>query len=77
MAPPTFHSCVTLLVQLNQTARLLVGLQISDPRVADLVRSGKVRVALYLPQYTKDPATGESRGRPIEPVRNLGERMGA
>jgi len=50
--------------------------EISDPRVVDLVRSGKVRVALYLPQYTKDPATGELRGWPIELVRVLGERMG-
>jgi ABC-type amino acid transport substrate-binding protein len=50
--------------------------QISDQRVADLVLSGKVRVALYLPQYTKDPATGELRGWPIELVRVLGERMG-
>src|SRR5215471_1772197 len=49
---------------------------VSDPRVADLVRAGKVRVALYLPQYTKDPATGELRGWPIELVRFLGERMG-
>jgi polar amino acid transport system substrate-binding protein len=48
----------------------------SDQRVADLVRSGKVRVALYLPQYTRDPATGELRGWPIELVRVLGERMG-
>jgi polar amino acid transport system substrate-binding protein len=50
--------------------------QISDPRVADLVRAGKVRVALYLPQYTKDPATGELRGWPIDLVRALGERLG-
>jgi polar amino acid transport system substrate-binding protein len=32
-----------------------------DPRVADIVRSGKLRVALFLPQYIKDPATGEIR----------------
>jgi polar amino acid transport system substrate-binding protein len=50
--------------------------QISDPRVADLVRTGKVRVALNLPQYTKDPTTGELRGWPIELVRVLGEHMG-
>jgi polar amino acid transport system substrate-binding protein len=50
--------------------------QTSDLRVADLVHSGKVRVALYLPQYTKDPATGELRGWPIDLVRVLGERMG-
>ena len=34
----------------------------SDPRVADIVRAGKLRVALFLPQYTKDPSTGEIRG---------------
>jgi polar amino acid transport system substrate-binding protein len=49
---------------------------ISDPRVADFVRTGKVRVALNLPQYTKDPTTGELRGWPIELVRLLGEHMG-
>ena len=36
--------------------------QTADPRVADLVRTGKLRVALFLPQYTKDPVTGEIRG---------------
>ena len=36
--------------------------QAADPRVADLVRAGKLRVALFLPQYTKDPVTGEIRG---------------
>src|SRR5256885_6627243 len=34
----------------------------ADPRVADLVRAGKLRVALHLAQYTKDPVTGELRG---------------
>jgi len=33
-----------------------------DPRVADLVRAGKVRIALFPPQYTKDPTTGELKG---------------
>ena len=37
--------------------------QAADPRVADLVRAGKLRVALFLPQYTKDPVTGEIRGQ--------------
>jgi polar amino acid transport system substrate-binding protein len=50
--------------------------QVSDPRVADLVRAGKVRVALYLPQYSKDSVTGELRGWPIDIVRALGERLG-
>jgi len=33
-----------------------------DARAADLVQSGKLRTALFLPQYTKDPVTGEIRG---------------
>lgn len=37
----------------------------NDPRVANLVRAGRVRVALFLPQYTKDPVTGELRGGPV------------
>lgn len=36
--------------------------QIPDPRIADLVQAGKIRTALFLPQYTKDSATGEIRG---------------
>jgi len=30
-----------------------------DPRVADLVRAGRLRLALYPPQYRKNPSTGE------------------
>jgi polar amino acid transport system substrate-binding protein len=33
-----------------------------DPRIADLAQSGKLRAALFLPQYTKDSATGDLRG---------------
>ena len=36
-------------------------LQSDDARVADIVRSGRVRVGLFLPQYTNDPVTGEPR----------------
>ena len=32
--------------------------QPTDSRVADLVRAGKIRVALFLPLYAKDPVTG-------------------
>jgi polar amino acid transport system substrate-binding protein len=37
--------------------------QTADPRMVDLVRVGKLRVALFLPQYTNDPVTGEIRGQ--------------
>jgi polar amino acid transport system substrate-binding protein len=46
-----------------------------DSRVADLVRAGKVRVALYPPQYAKDPRTGELRGWTIELGRALAARI--
>jgi polar amino acid transport system substrate-binding protein len=35
---------------------------VSDPRVASLVRSGRIRVALFLPQYIKDNISGELTG---------------
>ena len=48
------------------------GQQVADPRVADIVRTGKVRVGMHLPQFVKDPATGEIHGNGtgavIEPV---------
>jgi polar amino acid transport system substrate-binding protein len=34
----------------------------TDPRVADIVRAGKLRVGLHLPQFAKDPITGEIHG---------------
>jgi polar amino acid transport system substrate-binding protein len=33
-----------------------------DARVAELVQSGKIRVALFLPQYVTDEASGQLRG---------------
>jgi polar amino acid transport system substrate-binding protein len=33
----------------------------TDQRVADLVRQGKVRVGLFLPQYIKNPSSGDLR----------------
>jgi polar amino acid transport system substrate-binding protein len=52
-----------------------------DRRVADLVSAGKIRVGLHLPQFVKDPATGEIHGNGtgavIEQVaRALAERLG-
>ncbi len=50
--------------------------KISDVRVADLVRAGKIRAALFPPQYDKDAVTGEYRGVWFEVIRALGERIG-
>jgi polar amino acid transport system substrate-binding protein len=51
-----------VLVALLASVGTLAAQRTPDPRVADLVRAGRVRVALFLPQYTQDPVTGEIRG---------------
>ncbi len=33
-----------------------------DPRVADLVAAGAIGIGLFLPQYSRDPASGEVKG---------------
>jgi len=50
--------------------------QIVDARVADLVQAGRVRVALHIPQYKKDAATGALSGWPIDLIAALGARIG-
>jgi polar amino acid transport system substrate-binding protein len=51
---------------------------IADARVADLMRAGKMRLGLFLPQYSSDAATGEIRGDVylVETARGLAERLG-
>jgi polar amino acid transport system substrate-binding protein len=56
-------------------------MQRADPRIADLVQAGKIRVALFLPQYTKHPVSGELRGLgtgfvAMEITRALAARLG-
>jgi polar amino acid transport system substrate-binding protein len=53
----------------------MAGARQTDPRVADLIRAGKVRVGLFPPQYTKDE-TGALKGPWVEIVRALGARIG-
>ncbi len=48
----------------------------ADPHIADLQHAGRIRVALYVPQYHKNPVTGALSGWPIELVAALGERIG-
>ena len=50
--------------------------QSPDPRVTDLVRAGRVRIALFPPQYTKDPATGELKGIWADLARAFAARVG-
>lgn len=50
--------------------------QVADTRVADLVKAGKIRVGLFVPQFTKDAKTGELRGVWAESARALATRIG-
>jgi polar amino acid transport system substrate-binding protein len=47
-----------------------------DPRVADLVRAGRIRVGLFPPQYAKDAATGAPKGVYVDLLRALAARIG-
>src|SRR5262249_407353 len=56
--------------------------QVSDPRVADLVRAGKIRVRVHSVMYRKDPQTGEPKAASVgiillDIARVLGGRIGA
>src|SRR5258708_35705610 len=66
-----------MMVALLACTTIATAQQVADPRVADLVREGKLRVALFPPEYTKDPVTGELRGGPfLEVARALEARLG-
>lgn len=53
----------------------------ADARVADLVQAGRIRLGLFLPQYSRDSATGALKGHgtghvAIEVVRALAAKLG-
>lgn len=59
--------------------QILYAQQASDPRVADLVRAGKLRVGVGVvaPHWAiKDPATGQLRGVAVDVARALAARLG-
>lgn len=66
-----------LMLTLAQFAvATVVAQQFADPRVADLVSAGKIRVGLFVPQFTKNKATGELEGVWAESARALAARIG-
>jgi polar amino acid transport system substrate-binding protein len=46
------------------------------PAMDDIFQSGRVRVALYPPTYSRDPRTRELSGWTIDVIRAIGERLG-
>src|SRR5947207_14897039 len=68
-----------IVVALMASAAIAEAQQAPDPRVADLVQDGKVRVGLGLGVPTlaiKDPATGQVRGPAFDLGRALAARIG-
>jgi polar amino acid transport system substrate-binding protein len=65
-----------MLVALLVGATFANAQQAPDPRVGDLVRASKVRFGLFVPQYIKDPATGELRGVWSEIAQAFAARIG-
>src|SRR6266545_8278853 len=65
-----------MAVVLLAVPRIADAQQAPDSRVADLVRAGKVRIALFSGQYTKDPVTGELKGVWADVAREFAARVG-
>ena len=65
-----------MAILLVPVPRVAVTQQVPDPRVADLVRAGEVRIALFSGQYTKVPVTGELKGVWADVARAFATRVG-
>lgn len=70
------HALVLVLIALTASVGSAYAQQTPDVRVADLVRSGKLRAGLFLSQFIKDPATGELKSVWVETARALAARIG-
>ena len=53
---------IAAAIALSLGANLANAQQAQDPRVMDLVVTGKLRGAMFMPQYSTDPVTGELKG---------------
>lgn len=65
-----------LLASLLTAGSTVAAQQVSDPRVADLVQAGKIRIGLFSSQFSKDPVSGELRGVRPDMARALAARVG-
>lgn len=67
--------CIVLSIMCSGTG-IARAQPLADPRVEDLVKAGKLRVGLFVPQFTKDASTGELSGIWAESARALAGRIG-
>ncbi len=70
---------VLLLLACIEVGRTAARAQSADPRIADLVQAGRVRVGLGLGNHAaaiKDPTTGEMHGMAVDLARALAARIG-
>jgi polar amino acid transport system substrate-binding protein len=58
----SYRALLTALALVSAAASASAQQPSLDRRVGDIVQAGKIRVGLHLPQYVKDPATGEIHG---------------
>ena len=65
-------SLVALLVSIGTAGAQ----QTPDPRIADLLQAGKIRVGLFSTQYIKDLASGELKSVRVDIARALAARIG-
>ncbi len=70
------HALALVLIALTASMGSAFAQQTPDARVADLVKSGKLRVGLFPPQYIKEPATGALKSVLVETARALAARIG-
>ena len=70
------HALVLVLIALTTSVGSTFAQQTPDSRVADLVKSGKLQVGLFPPQYIKEPATGALKSAWVEIARALAARIG-
>ena len=72
----TWIGASSMMLLLLAVPRIAHAQQTADLRVADLVRAGRVRIALFSGQYTKDPVTGELKGVWADVARAFAARVG-
>ena len=70
------RTLVSMMIVLLVSTAIANAQNVPDPRIADLVQAGKVRIGLFSTQYTKDPLTGELSSVRVDIARALAAHIG-